>query len=253
MLTNYHTHTTRCKHAQGNEDAYIEQAIREGFQVLGFSDHGPVPFPNGYVSGIRMDIREQAQYEQSIRRKAEQYRGRIEIRLGYEYEYFPKHLDLLTQVRQRVDYLLLGNHLELDEPGFSFSGCRTPEEMSRYADCTIEGLQTGLFACLAHPDLYLYSYPVWDVSAQRVALRLCKAARRLMIPLEYNLYGLAKIQAGTPGIGYPCEEFWRVAVQEGCRIIIGCDAHKPVAIDASVYKAAREKLIGMGAQLVYEL
>ena len=38
---NYHTHTTRCKHANGTEREYIEKAIEAGYQVLGFSDHSP--------------------------------------------------------------------------------------------------------------------------------------------------------------------------------------------------------------------
>ena len=41
MLTNYHTHTTRCGHAEGTEEEYILTALRCGFKVLGFSDHAP--------------------------------------------------------------------------------------------------------------------------------------------------------------------------------------------------------------------
>ena len=39
MLTNYHTHTTRCGHAEGTEEEYILTALRCGYKVLGFSDH----------------------------------------------------------------------------------------------------------------------------------------------------------------------------------------------------------------------
>ena len=41
MLTNYHTHTTRCGHAEGTEEEYILTALRCGYKVLGFSDHTP--------------------------------------------------------------------------------------------------------------------------------------------------------------------------------------------------------------------
>ena len=51
MITaNFHTHTPRCHHAKGSEREYIEQAIANGFTTLGFSDHVPQPFKNGYVS-----------------------------------------------------------------------------------------------------------------------------------------------------------------------------------------------------------
>ena len=36
MLTNYHTHTTRCGHAEGTEEEYILTALRCGYKVLGF-------------------------------------------------------------------------------------------------------------------------------------------------------------------------------------------------------------------------
>jgi len=54
MLENIHTHTARCHHAKGTERDYVEAAIDRGLAVLGFADHGPQIFPDGYVSGIRM-------------------------------------------------------------------------------------------------------------------------------------------------------------------------------------------------------
>lgn len=43
MIANYHTHTWRCMHAEGAEEAYVRQAIRRGLHTLGFSDHTPYP------------------------------------------------------------------------------------------------------------------------------------------------------------------------------------------------------------------
>ncbi len=56
LKANYHTHTYRCQHAYGSEREYIEAAIRMGIAELGFSDHVPCPFKDGYVSGIRMTM-----------------------------------------------------------------------------------------------------------------------------------------------------------------------------------------------------
>ena len=54
MLANYHTHTTRCGHAVGEDREYVETAIRRGLKVLGFSDHVPMPFPDGRESRFRV-------------------------------------------------------------------------------------------------------------------------------------------------------------------------------------------------------
>ena len=45
-----HTHTFRCGHASGTEREYIENAIAAGFDTLGFSDHAPYVFRDGYYS-----------------------------------------------------------------------------------------------------------------------------------------------------------------------------------------------------------
>ncbi|MEG0996504.1 MAG: histidinol-phosphatase, partial [Clostridia bacterium] len=231
-FVNYHTHTPRCHHAEGAEEEYVQAAIANGFSTLGFSDHGAWPFANGFRSRMRMTVQERAGYEQTVRELAQRYKGQINIRLGYEYEYFPKYLPYLREVRAQVDYLLLGNHYELDEPsGDYFGAATTAREIRRYVECTIAGMETGLYDCLAHPDLFLNEYPAWDGAAERASRMLCQAAARLRLPLEYNLYGVDKRRRHqSAGLGYPCDAFWRVAVQSDCDVVIGCDAHIPAML-----------------------
>ena len=57
MIANYHTHTYRCGHAVGEDRQYVETAIRRGLQVLGFSEHVPMPFPDGHESRFRVPRR----------------------------------------------------------------------------------------------------------------------------------------------------------------------------------------------------
>lgn len=45
MIANYHTHTPRCNHAVGSEEEYVQQALKAGIKILGFSDHTPYLFP----------------------------------------------------------------------------------------------------------------------------------------------------------------------------------------------------------------
>ena len=75
---NFHTHTPRCKHAEGSEREYIEEAIKKGFKTLGFSDHTPQPFKDGFVSSIRMDMDELDGYIETLLSLREEYRDRIE-------------------------------------------------------------------------------------------------------------------------------------------------------------------------------
>ena len=39
IQTNWHTHTSRCGHAVGTDEEYVQAAIQGGLKTLGFSDH----------------------------------------------------------------------------------------------------------------------------------------------------------------------------------------------------------------------
>lgn len=86
MKTNYHTHTTRCMHAVGDDEDYVRSAIKGGFQELGFSDHGPWKYHTDFVSDIRMLPEDLPEYIESIRALKEKYRNQISIKIGLEYE-----------------------------------------------------------------------------------------------------------------------------------------------------------------------
>ena len=220
MLTNYHTHTFRCHHADGAERDYTEMAIRRGFKALGFSVHSPYIFNSDYYSGHRMSLAETGEYVSTIRNLADEYKDSIELLVGYEMEYYP---DLFSQTVRFVadfgcDYLILGQHFVGNEDAYS-GKTSDLQRFDRYINQTIEGLETGLFTYLCHPDLCLYT---GDQSIlEKGYLKLCEAAKKLDIPLELNMYGL------VDGRHYPNETFFKIAASVGNTIVAGCDAHTP--------------------------
>ena len=80
--------------------------------------------------------------------------------------------------------------------------------MRKYTREVLAGMEWGLFDCLAHPEVCLASYPVWDGAAQDMALQITRAARALHMPLEYNLFGVYKQTQNPQGLGYPYFRFW---------------------------------------------
>lgn len=88
-MFNLHTHTYRCHHACGKDKEYVIKAIQNGYSTIGFSDHAPYLFPNGYVSSFRMLPNEAEGYAKSINSLKEKYKGKIDIKLGFELEYYP--------------------------------------------------------------------------------------------------------------------------------------------------------------------
>ena len=46
---NYHAHTKRCGHAIGEDEEYVIEAIRNGYQRIGVSDHMPMQRISNFV------------------------------------------------------------------------------------------------------------------------------------------------------------------------------------------------------------
>ncbi len=223
MIFNYHTHTKRCNHAVGNEREYVEHAIHSGLKILGISDHAPYLFPNtDYYSYFRMQVDELFDYAETVRALQKEYQKDIRILLGFELEYYPqfhqKEMEFLRQVKP--DYCILGQHLlhnELD--GVVSTRLKTDAQLEEYVTQTLEGLKTGDFLYLAHPDLPGYGFS--EQAIEREYTRLCEGAKALHIPLEINLLGM---RAKRP---YPDKRFFSIAARVGNEIVIGSDAHDP--------------------------
>ena len=160
MQTNYHTHTARCQHAAGEDREYIEAAIERGIKVLGFSDHCPWIFPGDYVSGIRMLPSQTDDYCHSLESLRKEYASDIDIKIGFEAEYVPSLMEAQDRflADYPIDYMILGQHYLGEEPGSVYTGWETDDYqiLKKYVDTVIEGMESGRYLYLAHPDLIYY-------------------------------------------------------------------------------------------------
>lgn len=247
MFFNYHTHTKRCNHAVGTEREYVESAIQKGMTVLGFSDHAPYLFPNAdYYSFFRMQTDELFAYADAVRSLQKQYERDIRILLGFELEYYPEFHKNEMEFLQKVspDYLILGQHLlnnELDQ--VISTRLSTDEQLAAYVSQVLEGLQTGDFLYLAHPDLPGYGFS--EQAVRREYRRLCEGAKALNIPLEINLLGMRSHRQ------YPDKRFFEIAADVGNTVIIGSDAHEPEnVVDSTSEALAKDMASSLGLKLI---
>lgn len=247
MIVNLHTHTPRCRHAVGNEQEYVKAAIAAGFEALGFSDHTPYWFPGDYYSHMRMYPDELDNYAETIRDLQKQYAGQIEIPLGLEVEYYPTLFsELLPRLRDAgIQYMLLGQHWNGDEMDAEYNGrpCDSAQKLEQYCNQVIDAMHTGLFTYIAHPDLL--NYTGTPKAYQNQVRRLCREAKVCNIPLEINLLGINEERH------YPNPLFWEVAAEEGNRVVIGSDAHKPEhVVHPEPEKKAREMIRALSLNLI---
>lgn len=244
MKANFHTHTYRCGHAQGHEREYVEAAVQAGFEQLGFSDHTPWPREGDQRFGVGMDIEELDGYVKSLRELRAEYAPKLDLKIGLECEYFRKYRSWLKDAiaELQLDYVILGNHFNGGETQGEYFGNTTDAAGAlRYLRMTVEGMETGMYAYLAHPELFLRAQPEWNRDMANVCRELCRAANDLRMPVEYNLEGVrSQRRHGQPGIAYPNRHFWDIAAEEGCTAIIGYDAHGPeILLDDADFESAR--------------
>ncbi len=246
---NYHTHTARCNHASGEDRDYVRAAINAGFKTLGFSDHAPIiGFPAGFDSWFRMKPHETAAYMESIRGLREEYHGEINIFCGFELEYYPALFDSTVDFLRPYapDYFILGQHFIRNEYDGTYTAINTAaEDFLAYCDQVCEGIKTGRYTYLAHPDL---AFAPDDRETYLLGMdKVCKCARAEGIPLEYNLLGLSE------GRAYPTRRFFELAAENGCDVILGLDAHSPDAFKCEKWAdAAKEFLASIGVTPIGE-
>ena len=208
---------------------------------MGFSDHAPYEFADEHAHGKRMTSSEAYQYIDDIKNIRDKYKDKIEIKIGFEMEYYPDKFPKMLEFVKRLgaEYLILGQHYK--EGIFTgghhvISGTTSPELLRNYVSEIISAMESGFFTYVAHPDMIKFDGD--SRLYEKEMRRLCIASKRTGIPLEINCQGIRDKRI------YPSERFWAIAGEVGCPVTIGFDAHSPQdAYDKDVICEAK-RLIG---------
>lgn len=228
MNTNIHTHTYRCRHAVGEDREYVISAIKNGIKILGFSDHAPFVFPDGYESGFRIPSNMTNDYTNSVISLKREFRSDIKIHLGFEMEYYPSHFKNMLEGVNRLgaEYLILGQHFINNEHPLGTPTSRSTDDpilLQNYVNGLSEGMASGVYTYVAHPDMIKFQGSD-DIYLENMR-KICVASKKYGIPLEINFLGLRDNR------NYPNEKFWKLAGEEHVKVVFGTDAHSPDVFD----------------------
>lgn len=234
MKANYHTHTNRCRHAQGSEEDYVKSAVQAGLSILGFSDHAPFP---DHDFGLRMPYSELNDYIQSIDSLTKKYYPDIILLKGLEIEYLPEYCSYYESLlyEQKLDYLILGEHFYRDPAGnlFNITQAKNTEAYIDYANSVAAAMNTEYFKIIAHPDIFAMNQFKWDKNCEIAADTIIEAAERTDTVLEFNANGLRRgIHEYPDGnrLMYPHKSFWEKVSHSRIQVIIGSDCHNPTQV-----------------------
>jgi len=250
MRVDMHNHTTRCNHAEGSIEEYIQRAIELGVDIYGFSEHAPMDFDPKY----RLGFEEMAQYEREILDARAKYQEQIDIRLGYEVDYLPNHIDDRV-LHAKVDYLIGSVHF-IDKWGFD-----NPEFIGEYENRDIDTIwreyfgaiedmaKSGVFDVVGHIDLIKVFKFMPNTPIEELARPSLQAIKQANMVLEINPAGLRKPIKEQ----YPSRTLLEMAFEMGIDITFGSDAH---AIDQVGFKydevVALAKEIGFSKVVVFK-
>ena len=251
---NYHTHTYRCGHATGTDEEYVQAAIKTGYTVLGFSDHAP--YKTIDVSWARMNWDRLEDYLESIRELRKKYEGIIDIHLGLETEFYPEFLDEKKELHDMVEYLILGQHFIKPDSTGRFFGHNSDAEIMEYAERVCQGLDTGLFTYLAHPDVFMNHQSEFNETCQKAARMILKKAVETDTPIEINIHGVSRGKHMFPAgrqYFYPHKDFWRIAAEYPVKCLYGIDAHSPRQLmDLQALKDGEKEVGDLGLEFIEE-
>lgn len=243
MDYNFHTHTYRCGHATGGEEDYIKRAIDGGIKHMGFSDHIPYVFPDGFESPHRIPMNEVCDYFKIINELREKYKNQIEIYIGFEMEYYPEHFDSMLSIAKSsgAEYLILGQHFMYNEhpSGYPCQAlCNTEKEIEHYTDCIVSGIKSGVFTYVAHPDILNFFLEGDNIELYKEKMEeLCLASKGTDTPLEINFLGIREKRR------YPNDAFWEIAGKVGAPVTFGFDSHSVLSAYDDVSLKIAEKLV----------
>lgn len=237
----FHIHTYRCKHASNETDEeYIKSAIEIGAKKITFTDHAPFP---GNPFGNRMAITELQEYVKTLIFYKEKYKNDIEVNIGLEIEYLPVFNDYYHWLTESCcfDILMIGQHFyECKNGTYSFNLTEETlknEETEGIGKAIIQGMETGYFQVVAHPDRMFRKCQKWTKKMEKLSKDIIHVAKEKNIILEQNLSSQQKNNQYWL-------EFWDL-VPEDVKTIIGIDAH-------SVKELQRIKIVNQEAERYVE-
>lgn len=235
MLYESHSHTPLCKHASGMPEQYAAAAQRVGLQGITITCHNPMP--DQFSAHVRMALDEWDQYQQMVHEAADAYRGRVDVRLGLEADYYPGYVDFVRQqiADAPLSYVIGSVHPQTPEYRRDFRTDDPLADQITYFEMLADAAETRLFDCISHPDLIKNeTFDDWhpDQLLDTIAPTLDRIAA-VGTAMELNTSGRYKRVAEMN----PFPQMLSMMRQRDIPVVIGADAHVPERVGEGYLEA----------------
>ncbi len=264
---NLHTHSIYSD-GKSQPREIVEEAVRQGFTTLGFSEHNPLPFDNNF-SVKETDM---LRYVAEIAQLKAEFKGKIDLYCALEADYITGVSETfsVTKEKYHLDYLIGGVHLvgqsanpdeiwfidgskwEVYDDGLQrFFDGDIRRAVRRFYEQTNEMIENEQFDIIAHFDKikmhnrerYFHEEELWY---RQLALETLDLIRQKGLVMEINTRGIYKKRYNG---FYPSPWLMEEACRMGISAIISADAHHFSEI-SSEFVAAEEALKKAGYRSV---
>ncbi|MBU0520238.1 histidinol-phosphatase [bacterium] len=261
MITiDLHTHPSPWRCGPGAFHSFVQSALHNGVDILGFCEHGPSILNDPRYRGL--EEREIEDYINRVLHLRDEFAGQIQILCGLELDYHPDVLDRYAWMRRElpVDYFMGSVHIiddwyidTVDSSGTSIHRNKSLQELYQlYYDTLNEAVNTDLFDVIGHIDYIRrslshppetppdFSQDIFAELAQRLAIK--------QVAVEVNTRGW-RIEAMQEV--HPTLPLRKALARAGVMFTIGSDAHEGKDIGAGIKEAGRLLLLDGIDEVVY--
>lgn len=244
-LTNYHSHCTFCD-GRAEAEAFILEAIRQGFHSYGVSSHAPLPFSTHWS----MEMSDIDNYIREIERLKTKYASQIEIYSGLEIDYLTEEHNPSIPFFQNLplDYRIGSVHMLEDKEGnladLDVSSDKFKAKIAERFDNDLQGVVIGYFDKLmrmleaggidivGHADKVSMNALFCDPTITRQSWYLDKirtyfeliAAKGVMMEINTKAYL-------TKGFFFPNKEHFALIHELNIPVMVNSDSHYPDKIN----------------------
>lgn len=242
MKTSYHSHTRWCRHAKGEIEDYVIEAINNHFELFAICDH---IFDDNNPLGPRGSFKDYPAYLADVKKTEAKYGKQIKLIRSMEAEYYPEMMDVYRKMKDEDNFSIwiLGQHESKDHLVDYYAANDLDHKMLSYTNDVIEGIETGFFDILAHPDLMMMHYKQPNALVMDCMARIFEACEKYQVVVEINANGLRGNR------GYPNKEVFKLSKNYQLKYVISSDAHDPKQLNDDAIKLAEEFANDLGLKI----
>lgn len=247
ILEDWHSHNEGCRHAKGSIEEYVRAAIKFKLRTIGVSDHFPYEFLEDIeripYEEYAITLPEIERYLTTSEDLREKYKEDINVRIGFEIDYFKNQEPVLnthlTPVKKRLDFILGSIHILNFFNGkgaWGFDDSRFRKDYDFYGVDEVymfyyQSLQKMVnsnifdFDIIAHFDLpkKFNDIPINKEVVNNEMMKTLEQIKKRDVTMEINTSGLRKDCKEQ----YPSVQIIKEMYSLDIPILLGSDAHKP--------------------------